>query len=60
MKRLLLMVSLFMMSQTVFSDIIETRVTLPDDLGTGIMYLNDKQKKPGPGGACFPGMVGTE
>ena len=49
MKRLLLMVSLFMMSQTVFSDIIETRVTLPDDLGTGIMYLNDKQKKPGPG-----------
>ncbi len=39
MKRLLLMVSLFMMSQTVFSDIIETRVTLPDDLGTGIMSI---------------------
>lgn len=49
MKRLLLMVSLFMMSQTVFSDIIETRVTLPDDLGTGIMYLNDKQKNLAPG-----------
>ncbi len=49
MKRLLLLVSLFMMSQTAFSDIIETPVTLPDGLGTGVMYLNDKQKKPGPG-----------
>lgn len=35
MKRLLLLVSLFMMSQTAFSDIIETQVTLPDDLAPG-------------------------
>ena len=49
MKRLLLLVSLFLSSLAATGDVIETPVTLPDGLGTGVMYLNEKQKEPGPG-----------
>ncbi|MCG8394895.1 MAG: dienelactone hydrolase family protein [Pseudomonadales bacterium] len=49
MKRLLLLVSLFLSSLAATGDVIETPVTLPDGLGTGVMYMNEKQKEPGPG-----------
>jgi dienelactone hydrolase len=49
MKRLILLASLIFAGQTGYTDIIETEVTLPDGLGKGVMYLNDRQKDPGPG-----------
>ena len=49
MKRLGLWFVLLVLGQTVQADIIETQITLPDNLGTGVMYLNDKQKNPSAG-----------
>ncbi|MZR63765.1 dienelactone hydrolase family protein [Alcanivorax sp. DP30] len=49
MKRLGLFILFLVMGHGARADIIETRVTLPDNLGTGVMYLNDKQKEPSAG-----------
>lgn len=49
MKRLGLFILFLVMGHGARADIIETSVTLPDNLGTGVMYLNDKQKEPSAG-----------
>lgn len=49
MKRLGLFILLLVMGHGVRADIIETEVTLPDNLGKGVMYLNDKQREPSAG-----------
>ncbi|MGB1466305.1 MAG: dienelactone hydrolase family protein, partial [Alcanivorax nanhaiticus] len=49
MKRLGLLIMLLIMGNAAQADIIETPVTLPDNLGTGVMYLNEKQKEPSAG-----------
>ena len=49
MKRLGLFILFLVMGHGARADIIETPVTLPDNLGTGVMYLNDKQKEPSAG-----------
>lgn len=46
MKRLLLLAVLSLCYLPSQADIIETAITLPNELGTGVMYLNDKQKHP--------------
>ena len=49
MKRLGLFILFLFMGHGVHAEIIETKVALPDNLGTGIMYLNEKQKEPSAG-----------
>lgn len=49
MKRLGLLIMVLIMGNAAKADIIETPVTLPDNLGTGVMYLNEKQKEPSAG-----------
>ncbi|MDX1804667.1 MAG: dienelactone hydrolase family protein [Alcanivorax sp.] len=49
MKRILLLLTLTLFSSAALAKIIETRVTLPNGLGHGIMFLNDDYSDPGPG-----------
>lgn len=49
MKRLGLFILFLFAGHSVHAGIIETNVTLPDGLGSGVMYLNDKQKEPSAG-----------
>ncbi len=50
MKRLGLFILFLFIGQSAYAaEIIETEVTLPDGLGTGVMYLNEKQREPSAG-----------